>query len=67
MSKNDTEYYPWQDDRREECAVEKAITRAMYGDRPRCECCGERNPECRWRPAYEMMLCPECPKAEQSA
>ncbi len=42
--------------------VEAAITRAFYGDAPRCECCNERNPKCRWRPAYQMMLCPECPK-----
>lgn len=43
-------------------AVERAITKAFYGEMPRCECCGERNPKCRWRPAYQMMLCPECPK-----
>jgi hypothetical protein len=25
------------------------------------ECCGDRDNKCRWRPAYQMMLCPRCP------
>ena len=43
--------------------LERIITRTFYGDAPRCEVCGERNSECRYRPAYQMMLCPECPKS----
>lgn len=41
---------------------EGKLTRILMGEQPRCECCGERNPKCRWRPAYRMMLCPTCPK-----
>jgi hypothetical protein len=45
--------------------LERKIARAFYGECPQCQCCGERNAECTWRPAYQMMLCPECPKRNQ--
>jgi hypothetical protein len=41
--------------------VDRIVTRIFHGDAPRCECCGERDTQCRWRPAYQMMLCPNCP------
>jgi hypothetical protein len=42
-------------------SIEKRINTIFHGDEPRCECCGERNKRCRYRPAYQMMLCPRCP------
>jgi hypothetical protein len=45
----------------ERCPVEQMVTRIFHGDAPRCECCGDRDNKCRWRPAYQMMLCPRCP------
>lgn len=41
--------------------LEQRIYKAFRGDNPRCDCCRERHPKCRWRPAYQMMLCPNCP------
>lgn len=42
--------------------ITKKITEIFCGPAPQCYCCGKRNPECTWRPAYQMMLCPDCPK-----
>lgn len=42
--------------------IEAIVTKIFHGDYPRCECCGERDSRCRWRPAYQMMMCPRCPK-----
>lgn len=42
--------------------LERRLTAAMCGGVPKCQCCGERNPDCTWRGAYQMLLCPECPR-----
>ena len=42
--------------------VERKVTEIFHGPAPKCECCGERDIHCRWRPAYQMILCPSCPK-----
>ena len=42
--------------------IDRKITEAFYGTAPRCQVCGKPNEKCRWNPAYQMMLCPECPK-----
>ena len=41
--------------------LEDRFTWAFYGDEPKCECCGQKDAQCKWRPAYQMMLCPNCP------
>jgi hypothetical protein len=48
-------------DAAEDDALERKIYEAFYGPFPKCDCCGKRNTRTRWRPAYQMMLCPNCP------
>ena len=42
--------------------IEKRITTIFHGITPRCQACGERSESVGWRPAYQMLLCPGCPK-----
>ena len=46
----------------ERCQIERIAMRFFFGEEPRCQCCGKPNPDCTYRAAYQMVLCPGCPK-----